>query len=277
MKFYKYHGAGNDFVLLDGFKQENELSTELIKLLCHRRLGIGSDGLILVSESDKADFKMEFYNPDGTGGMLCGNGSRCAMLFAATQGYVSDEMEFEGPDGLHKGTLHNSSILSLEIKDINEVNEICGGYFMNSGTVHLVKFVNSALKDLEVDIEGRKLRYDEQLQPAGANINFVEHLSDNNYNIRTYERGVEKETLTCGTGIVAAAVAAHLHEKEAAGNFNYEFHSRICPLQVSFQACDDGSYKNIWLKGPAQRVYEGELDLSAFSPFIGKNLPYIED
>lgn len=278
MKFYKYHGSGNDFILLDGFKNELELSLDFIRLLCHRRLGIGSDGLIIVKESEVADFNMEFYNPDGSSGMMCGNGARCAIMLAATQGYVSDEMTFMATDGIHKGILHDAGTVSLTIPDIEEVKSVGECYFADSGAPHLVRILKEEIEDYNVHEVGRRLRNSEEFKPEGTNVNFIKRIDGNgNYRIRTYERGVEKETLACGTGVTAAAVVVHHVSEKGDGDYVLTMHTRTSPLQVNFHNKAPETYTNIWLKGPAEKVFEGEFDMEVLRGRAGQNLPFIPD
>lgn len=263
MEFYKYHGAGNDFILLDGFKEEHVLREDEVRWLCNRRLGVGSDGLVLIKPSTAADFSMEFFNPDGSTGMMCGNGARCAVMLAASQGYVPDIMSFETADGMHRGVLHDDTIVSITIPSITEIRDFQGKYFLHSGTAHLVLRVDDLHEDYDVVARGRPLRYEAEFQPEGTNVNFIERINQDTFKIRTYEKGVENETLACGTGIVASAVAAHFEAGSEEGEFIYNMRARVNTLQVSFNCTGHKSYENIWLKGPAQEVFKGRLDMEA--------------
>ncbi len=260
MKFSKYHGAGNDFILLDGFQEEYNLSAEYVQLLCHRNLGIGSDGLIVINASEEADFEMKFYNPDGSTGMLCGNGARCAVMFAASLGYVGDEMTFKAADGIHHGLLHDDNTVSITIQAVDKIEKVSGNYFLNTGTAHLVVLLKEGLDNYDVYTNGKKLREDKRFEPVGTNVNFIERKSPENYDIRTFEKGVENETLACGTGVVAAALAAHYAAGGVQGTYTYTINARISSLQVSFQSAPHGVFKDIWLKGPVKHVFSGLLE-----------------
>lgn len=260
MEFYKYHGAGNDFIILDGMERDYNLRPEHVQLLCDRNLGIGSDGLVVIMKSDIGDFKMQFFNPDGTSGMMCGNGARCAIMLAADRGYVGDEMRFETSDGVHHGILQDDFLVSLTIPPVNKIDNIDGNYFLNTGTFHLVVMLKEGLENYDVYSHGKRLREDEKFAPTGTNVNFLQKTDVDEYSIRTYEKGVENETLACGTGIVAAALVAHKVEDAGVGNFNYDISASISRLSVSFHAEENGIYRDIWLTGPVKKVFTGVLE-----------------
>ncbi|MBR0175706.1 MAG: diaminopimelate epimerase, partial [Bacteroidales bacterium] len=211
MKLYKMSGAGNDFVVLDG--RDTDVSgfrqPERIAELCRE---YRTDGLMIL-DNGGADFRMEFYNPDGSGGMMCGNGGRCIVAFADWLGITPsapDHYSFLAPDGLHSAEIlfrsPNGWTVKLKMIDVEGVSEVLGGYFLNTGTRHFVKFVED-VDAIDVAGEGKTLRWNEVFAPEGANINFVQRLPDGSLKIRTFEKGVEGETLACGTGITAAAIA----------------------------------------------------------------------
>ncbi|MBR6245917.1 MAG: diaminopimelate epimerase [Bacteroidales bacterium] len=211
MTFQKWHGAGNDFLVADNREGSVTLSKEMIVHLCNRHTGFGADGLILLENSDMADFKMVFYNPDGSTGMMCGNGGRCIVAFAATLGYES--FSFEAADGIHRGTVlsREGDVFSVRItmSDVEGYAQLpTGEFFLNTGTRHLVKFVPDISK-VDVAKAGSKLRRDKRFAPEGVNVNFVSE-QFGVLSVRTFEKGVEAETLACGTGIVASAIAAYL-------------------------------------------------------------------
>ena len=289
MILYKYHGAGNDFLIGDDRKGEFRLSKEDIARLCNRRTGLGADGLMLLEKSEVADFRMLYYNSDGSGGMMCGNGGRCMVAFAADMGYES--FYFEAPDGLHDAVLlagtglqlENNSVISagrekdkvvrLKMKDVPSYGaKGLEEYFLDTGTRHLVKFVRG-LETYDVVGEGRVLRNDARFAPVGTNVNFIEILADTPcaadgaFQIRTFEKGVEDETLACGTGIVASALSVHAHLGDASKenkDVSYEVGARISHLQVDFTSrCINGVYsaENVWLTGPATYVARIEVDL----------------
>lgn len=261
MKFYKYHGAGNDFLIADNRDGSIALEVEDIKRLCDRHTGFGSDGIMLLENSESRDFSMKFYNPDGSGGMMCGNGGRCIVAFAADRGYKS--FDFDAPDGPHQAQIIKDGaerIIKLSLKDVADVASISENeYFLDTGTRHFVKFVND-LSDVDIVPEGRKIRYDSRFAPVGTNANFVQ-TADNKLVVRTYEKGVEDETLACGTGIVASAIAAFVHgvpyEAIGAGLCKYDIRARISSLSVSFRPAVNGkAFDNVWLTGPAEYIGE---------------------
>ena len=207
LNFYKYQGAGNDFIFIDNrngiFPKENN---ELIKQLCDRHFGIGADGLILIENHADFDFEMIYFNADSSQTM-CGNGARCAVAFAKKLEMIKDETQFTAYDGPHGAKINTDETVSLEMIDVENVDVKENHVFANTGTVHHVELVNN-LEDFPVVNTGRKLRYELYGEP-GSNINFVEQKDSNTFRIRTYEKGVEDETLACGTGVTAAAIAMH--------------------------------------------------------------------
>lgn len=286
MKFYKYHGAGNDFLIADNrdgkislrssdsaASEENPpLQVSDIQHLCDRHTGFGADGLMLLESSSEHAFRMIFFNPDGSGGMMCGNGGRCIVAFASDLGIISENqpITFEAPDGIHEAVVTAnagfSKTVRLSMKDVSGIKvwpeeRSC---FLDTGTRHLVKFVDN-LKDYPVAEEGRTLRHDERFAPIGTNVNFVEpeSLPDGNtaLHIRTFEKGVEAETLACGTGIVAAALAAfhqgYPGQSAEDGHHKYTIKAAIADLTVEFEA--HGRNENfqaghIRLTGPAEFI-----------------------
>ena len=269
-KFFKYHGAGNDFLLADNRDGRLSLNPSQISHLCDRHTGFGADGVMLLERSDSQDFRMVFYNPDGSGGMMCGNGGRCIVAFAADRGVVSGQFPvvFEAPDGLHTAVILNSErglhTICLKMKDVYGIEAVEGedACFLDTGTRHVVKPV-TGLKEYPVVEEGRRLRNDPRFAPEGTNVNFVEYESVPSgtlLHIRTFEKGVEDETLACGTGIVASALAA-CHGKLPAevssdGRVSYGIRSAIATLSVDFlpESEDPFRVSDIWLTGPAEFV-----------------------
>ena len=269
-KFYKYHGAGNDFLLADNRDGLLSLSASQIRHLCDRHTGFGADGVMLLERSDTQDFRMVFYNPDGSGGMMCGNGGRCIVAFAADLGVVSGQFPvvFEAPDGIHTAVIQNAGkglyVIRLKMKDVNGIEEVEGedGCFLDTGTRHFVKPV-TGLEGYPVVEEGRRLRNDPRFAPEGTNVNFVEYESTpagTLLHIRTFEKGVEGETLACGTGIVASALAAY-HRKVRAevspeGRVSYGIRSAIASLSVDFLPGSEDPFEvsDIWLTGPSEFV-----------------------
>lgn len=278
MKFYKYQGAGNDFLIADNRDGFTELSAEQISAICDRRYGVGADGLMLLESDDSYDFRMNYYNSDGSGGMMCGNGGRCIVAFAADMGMKS--FRFIAADGPHRGEIIEDNgrvkTVRLQMKDVTayEVYEQLGGvvvpsngYFLDTGTRHYVRIVGS-LEKHDVVSEGRDIRYNAvELQPVGANVNFVESF-DGGLKVRTYEKGVEDETYACGTGIVASCVAAYVagispSENLSQGRVKYNVKALRDSLSVDFCPVSgpEGVASDVYLTGPAAYVAEIMLSL----------------
>jgi diaminopimelate epimerase len=255
LQFFKYQGTGNDFVILDNREGKfPKTNTQLVAHLCDRRFGIGADGLILLENDDTADFKMVYYNADGEEGTMCGNGGRCLVAFAHYLGIVDRETTFNAVDGLHYAEVEGD-IVNLKMVDVAEVHEKPAFSFLDTGSPHHVQLVKD-LSHFDVHKEGKKLRYGLYGQ-AGSNINFVEQEDSETFQVRTYERGVEDETFSCGTGVTAVALAMHTAGKTKANQVN--IHTLGGDLSISFEQ-HNGGYTNIFLKGPAIQVYQGEIE-----------------
>lgn len=266
---YKFQGAGNDFVILDRRgSSDASLTVDQVKVLCERRYGIGSDGVMVLKDSDRYDFAMDFYNPDGSGGMMCGNGGRCMVAFASLMGIES--FRFEAPDGVHEAEIiaRDGRTLTVRLKMIN-VSEVKilspSEYFLNTGTRHYVRFVKG-LKTYDVAWQGSLARHDNRFAPIGANANFVEACKDGGaIGVRTYEKGVEAETFACGTGIVASAIASYLQGIPAkdlgGGRVGFDVHALRDLLAVDFIPGNDGTFSEVYLTGPATFVAEIETEL----------------
>ena len=255
--FFKYQGTGNDFIMIDNRSNTfPKNSTKLIHKLCDRRFGIGADGLILLEPSEKYDFTMIYFNADGNEGSMCGNGGRCIVAFANHLGIIEKESTFEAVDGLHYALIENG-IVSLQMSDIKTIESFKNHYFLNTGSPHHIQF-NDKVTNLNVKKLGKKIRYGAPYFKEGTNVNFAEQLSNNSFKVRTYERGVEDETLACGTGVTAVAIAAHKSNKTNANSINIEVLGGH--LEVTFQQEGD-LYKNIFLKGSAQFVYKGNIEI----------------
>ena len=256
LTFYKFQGTGNDFVMIDNREKTfDKKDTKLVAFLCDRRFGIGADGLILLENEEGVDFKMVYYNSDGNESSMCGNGGRCLVAFASYLNIINDKATFNAVDGLHHATI-SGDIVSLQMKDVSEIKVKPNASFLDTGSPHHVQLVNN-LKDFEVKTEGQKLRYGVYGQ-KGSNINFVEPFDDETFSVRTYERGVEDETLSCGTGVTAVAIAMHaagrvktntVKIKAVGGN-----------LEINFEKFGD-VYKNVFLTGPAKFVFKGEINV----------------
>ena len=257
-KFYKYQGTGNDFVMIDNrqniFPKNN---TKLIEELCDRRFGIGADGLILLENDNSTDFKMVYYNSDGNESSMCGNGGRCLVAFAKKMNVINNETTFIATDGLHHATISENGIVSLQMKDVDQVNIHTDYVFLNTGSPHHVTLVDD-LEHFDVATNGAKIRYSDLYGKSGSNVNFVKQISENHFAVRTYERGVEDETLSCGTGVTAVAIAMNATGKTNAKKIQLDVQGG--KLEVSFEK-KNGNYNNVHLIGPAIFVFEGEIEL----------------
>jgi diaminopimelate epimerase len=254
--FYKYQATGNDFVLIDNRSGQYSFSDEQIQRICNRKFGVGADGLMLIEKHPALDFNLVYYNSDGSQS-LCGNGSRAAVALAAKLGVISSHTVFNAYDGAHEAELLADGRVRLKMNDVNQVTPLGTDCFINTGSPHYIRYVEK-IEDYPVYQEGRKVRYQDDFKPGGTNVNFVELLSDNAIFVRTYERGVENETLSCGTGVTAAALSAFLK--------GYNSPVRIGTpggeLSVEFKpASQPGTFTDIFLIGPAKLVFEGDLDL----------------
>lgn len=254
--FYKYQGTGNDFVMIDNRQQTfDKNNTKRIAHLCDRRFGIGADGLILLENHDSLDFKMVYYNADGNESTMCGNGGRCLVAFAKQMGVISNKAVFEAIDGLHHAIIEND-IVTLQMQDVNTIEKHKNHLFLNTGSPHHVQF-EEAINDFDIKKKGASIRYGKLYNEAGSNVNFVKKLSNTVFRVRTYERGVEDETLSCGTGVTAVALAMHFMGETQ--NKTITVSTQGGELQVTFD-CENGVYKNIWLIGSAQFVFKGTIN-----------------
>jgi len=253
--FYKYQGTGNDFVIIDN-RQEvfDKNNAKLINHLCDRRFGIGADGLILLENHKTEDFKMVYFNADGNESTMCGNGGRCISAFAKYLGVIENDATFEAIDGLHRAIIEDE-VVKLQMQNVETVEKNDGYVFLDTGSPHHVQFQQD-LKNLDVKSEGSKIRYSSLYNEAGSNINFVEAIDDETFSVRTYERGVEDETLSCGTGVTAVAIAMHNIEETERNLVTLK--TKGGDLKVSFEG-NSNSYSNIWLIGSATLVYKGEI------------------
>lgn len=254
--FFKYQGTGNDFVMVDNrtnvFPKNN---TKLISRICDRRFGIGADGLILLENDSNADFRMVYYNSDGNESTMCGNGGRCIVAFAKMLGITDDEATFTAIDGLHHATV-DKGIVSLQMKDVNMITVYENYVFLDTGSPHHVEIVDD-LPDFDVKQVGASIRYSGLYGDKGSNVNFVSQAGTDKFSVRTYERGVEDETLSCGTGVTAVAIAMKVLGKAGA-----ETVTLVTPggeLTVSFLQ-NGKQFTNIFLTGPADFVFKGEME-----------------
>lgn len=257
IEFYKYQGTGNDFILIDGYNNNiPHLSEDIIQKMCHRRFGIGADGLIILRKKEDYDFDMDFYNSDGKNGSMCGNGGRCVVAFAHDIGVIDNETTFWAPDGEHFAKFESHDKISLKMQDLSEIEVHDKGLFMDTGSPHLIVFANR-IDDMDVYMEGKSIRYNETYKAEGVNVNFVE-LGNNSISLITYERGVEDVTYSCGTGTVAAAIASSIKTNILSP---IEAYTKGGQLKVSFEHIKDNIYKNIWLIGPALKSFQGTYSL----------------
>ena len=255
--FYKYQGTGNDFIMIDDRSGSFPVSQELIASLCHRRFGIGSDGLILLQNAEGYDFRMVYFNADGGEGSMCGNGGRCVVRFAHDLGLFSTDTSFIAVDGPHEGNA-SAEIIRLKMSPVNKVEQHSEYDFMNTGSPHYVTYVDD-IKEVDVVGIGKDIRYGSVFGPVGGtNVNFIEILEDNHLSVRTYERGVEDETYSCGTGVTACALSAYMHE---GWNSPITVETLGGTLEVAYNETASGKFDDIFLIGPAVRVFEGEVEV----------------
>jgi len=255
--FYKYHGTGNDFVLIDNREKllENP-DKQLVSRLCDRHFGIGADGIILLEKSADYDFYMRYYNADGQEGSMCGNGGRCVVAFANTLGIIKNQSIFKAVDGIHEARINNT-IVSLKMTDVEDVKIYENHFFLNTGSPHHVCMVKG-LNSYPVLDKGKQIRYDTPYYETGTNVNFVEQLTPNHFKVRTYERGVEDETLSCGTGVTAVAIAMFEGNKTNLSNIILE--TLGGRLEVRFKKTKN-KFTNIFLKGAATFVFKGKIQV----------------
>lgn len=257
LHFQKYQGSGNDFIMVDNRTLIfPKINTNLINKLCDRRFGIGADGLILLESSENQDFKMAYFNADGNEGSMCGNGGRCIVAFAKQLGIIKNETTFDAIDGLHYATIKDEMV-SLKMIDVSEIEVTDSHTFLDTGSPHHIFFCND-VSSINVKELGRKIRYGAPYFNEGTNVNFVEQLSDNSFKVRTYERGVENETLSCGTGVTAVAIAANKTNKTTTESIKIEVMGGH--LEVSFKKEGD-TFTNVFLKGPVKVVFEGNITI----------------
>jgi diaminopimelate epimerase len=257
LDFYKYQGTGNDFIILDNRQGTIILSTKQINHLCDRKFGIGADGLMLLNPSDDYDFEMKYYNADGNESTMCGNGGRCLTKFAFDRGIKKARYRFLAADGEHDARLVNENWVELKMKDVSHIDYNNGDCIVNTGSPH---FVTTVADVMAVDVykEGHAIRYNREFAKEGINVNFVQVKNNDKIIVRTYERGVENETLSCSTGVTASAlVSAH----NDSGFNRIEVKTLGGDLAVEFVKTGEDSFENIWLCGPAVFVFKGEYEL----------------
>ena len=257
IKFQKYQGTGNDFIIIDNtdlsFPSEN---ISLIKQLCDRKFGIGCDGLILINPSDSSDYLMNYYNSDGNLGSMCGNWARCSVKFAQNLNIIKNKTVFTAFDGLHDALISDDQI-TLSMKPVNDIINYGNDLFLNTGSPHYVQLV-SDIENFDVLNQGRLIRNNSIFKNNGVNVNFVQVISKSEFSVRTYERGVENETLSCGTGVTAVALAMFELNKTSLNKLKIA--TRGGDLSVEFNKCSKG-YDNIKLTGNVKMVYSGEIQI----------------
>ena len=258
IKFYKYQGTGNDFIMIDNRNNLVALTNEQVAFLCHRRFGIGADGLILLESEPGFDFRMVYYNSDGNRSSMCGNGGRCITAFAKHLGLITDKARFSATDGAHEAFISENEIVSLKMQDVKSMELGDDYFYLNTGSPHYVKLVEN-IEQYDVFNEGRKIRTNERFKEEGTNVNFIEKQGEEIF-VRTYERGVEDETFSCGTGVTAAALVAAV-KGISSGKNNCLIKTKGGMLEVSFEKVLEQNFYNIWLKGPALSVFKGSVNI----------------
>jgi diaminopimelate epimerase len=255
--FFKYQATGNDFVLIDnrGAKY-GDLTTEQVKWLCDRRFGIGGDGLMLLNHKEGYDFDMKYYNSDGREGSMCGNGGRSIVRFAHRLGLIGHHATFTAADGVHEGTLGNGDWVRLKMSPVHRIIHEGDHYILDTGSPHYVTHVEK-VEGLSVRERGAEIRYSGPFAEKGINVNFVELNGDGSIFVRTYERGVEDETYSCGTGVTASALVG----ARAKGPGKVDVQTLGGRLQVEFTKVSDNEFEDIWLCGDATFVFSGEIEL----------------
>lgn len=255
ISFYKYQGTGNDFVMIDNRDlQFPQKDVALVKHLCDRRFGIGADGLILLNPSDTYDFTMVYYNADGNEGTMCGNGGRCLVAFAYDLGVIKDKTTFDAVDGLHHATIENG-LVDLQMIDVSKIDLFENHAFLDTGSPHHVQLVQN-IGTYDVFENGKSIRYGAPYFEEGTNVNFAEKIDETTFRVRTYERGVENETLACGTGATAVAIAMFEQNQTTATKIKLNVEGG--ELEVSFNK-ENNAFHNVFLKGPAKFVFEGTI------------------
>jgi diaminopimelate epimerase len=255
IRFWKYEGTGNDFIMLDNRQQTLHLSREQIEKMCHRRFGIGADGLILIENDSQSDFRMVYFNSDGRESTFCGNGGRCAAAFARFLGLAGEEVRFSARDGMHTARFQASGEVRLQMRDVSDIQQHPAGWVLFTGSPHLVVETDAA-ESLDVKQEGSRIRYSEPYKAEGINVNFVKKGAEEIL-VRTYERGVEDETLSCGTGVTAAALLASRRGYASPVSVR----TPGGRLSVEFSEKTPGNFSDVWLIGPAVQVFAGEYVL----------------
>jgi diaminopimelate epimerase len=261
LQFYKYQGAGNDFIVIDNrYGILSNPTQQLVAKLCDRRFGIGADGLMLLQQKSGFDFEMIYYNADGREGSMCGNGGRCIAAFAKKMGIVGNFCSFMAVDGEHEAKMPVAEYVELKMGEVSDIMLSDTNCFLNTGSPHDIRFVQNA-DDTDVYSLGKEIRYSSLYKNEGVNVNFVEICGENSLKVYTYERGVENETLACGTGVTAAALAYFLQKTDLKdGYHSINTLTKGGELLVRFHYLN-GKFSDIWLCGPAVEVFSGEINV----------------
>ncbi|MCL4122028.1 UNVERIFIED_CONTAM: hypothetical protein GTU68_021194 [Idotea baltica] len=260
INFFKYDGTGNDFILIDNRNQEaTSLNEDQISKICHRRFGIGADGVILLQSNPGFDFEMKYYNANGKEGSMCGNGARCITAFAKHLNIIDREAHFLAVDGAHEAKVENG-LVHLKMQDVSTIDAYGKDYLLDTGSPHYIQFVAS-LDNFDVEKEGKAIRHHADFDEAGINVNFVEIKKAGHLKIYTFERGVEAETYSCGTGATAAAITTALHTELSQGAYNYHLTTKGGALQVQFTFTTSKMFEDIYLIGPANYRFKGQIEI----------------
>ena len=256
--FYKYQGTGNDFILIDN-RENNlpEIEEKKIRNLCNRKFGIGADGFIILNKKEGFDFEMVYHNADGSESTMCGNGGRCMVQFAYDLGIHKSEYHFLAIDGPHTAAIDTEKKVRLKMQDVTSVESHAGYSILNTGSPHYIKYDND-VRHIDVQKEGAEIRYSKAFEHTGVNVNFVENTGPYNIYVRTYERGVEGETLSCGTGVTAAALVSAHNDR---GFNELQITTNGGELSVEFNKIDDDNFTDIFLIGPAKFVFKGTINI----------------
>jgi diaminopimelate epimerase len=257
IEFSKYQGTGNDFVILDNRDgRYSSITREQVAFICNRHFGIGADGLMMLQLKDGYDFEMVYFNADGAEGSMCGNGGRCLVAFAKALDLITTKTRFIATDGPHNATIDESNYVKLKMKNVNMIEKYADHSILNTGSPHYIKWVSN-VNEYDVFNEGSAIRYSEKFGDAGINVNFVS-IQPNAIEVRTYERGVEDETLSCGTGVTASAIAAFADSTEPQ---NITVKTPGGTLSVKFKPTGNTNFEDVWLCGPASFVFNGLIQI----------------
>ena len=255
IKFHKYHGCGNDFIIIDNrnlhLKSDN---ADLYRQWCDRHFGIGADGIIFLQNHASCDFEMIYLNADGHESSMCGNGGRCIVAFAKEMGLIGEKTDFVAVDGPHKAEVLPNGWVSLQMKNVEQIEVGDDYFFLDTGSPHFIRYVPDT-NNVDIIEAARKIRYNDRFAKEGTNVNFITQ-AKNTLIIRTYERGVEDETLACGTGVTAAAIS-YAEQEKLTGEHEIKVKAAGGDLSVRLNRTPEGKYTHVWLTGPAVKVFEG--------------------